>query len=117
MLPNDLRKELKVAVAAAVLFAPKDTDPIELAKRIVASEHQLIQKVQEFLILDRLGSMITRKKSVDRPNLQLELPGFESLPYRISIYGERTVLREATLLQLKSYRDVLEKQERKHKSK
>jgi hypothetical protein len=117
MIPNDLKKELNVAIESALLFASKDIQPINLAKQIVVSEHQLLSKVQEYLVLDRLVSMITRKLSSKQPNLQLDLPGFESLPYRISIHGERTVLGEATLVQLKSYRDILQNQTRKHRAK
>lgn len=117
LIPDSLKKELNVAVESALLFAAKDVQPLDLAKRIMLSEHELIGKVQEYLILDRLISLITRKVSGKTSSPQLELPGFESLPYRISIHGERTVLGEATLVQLKSYRDALQNQNRKHSAK
>lgn len=117
MLPKSLRKDLNIAVETAMLFCPKNIKPLELAKRILASDRELIEKVQECLVLDRLVSLINRKLTAKQPKLQLELVGFERLPYRISIHGDRMVLRDATLSQLLSYKDVLEKQEQKHKAK
>jgi hypothetical protein len=114
MLTETTKREIEAAVESALLTAPKDLPMMELARRIYASEPELIAKVQEAWILDKLIYQLRlcrhRVPSLELQETQLLLPGFERLPRRLSIEGRRTPLIEARLFELKQFRAILIRQ-------
>ncbi len=120
MLPVALRNELHAAVATSALLADKDIPAIELARRIISSEANLMQRVQERLLFDFLVREINKtrdqKQSWHSQMQQLRLPGFEFLPYRITVNKVQTVLSEATFAILTEYYSIVLKSQRRKRN-
>jgi len=109
MLKDSLKKELATAIETSILLSPKSLSSMDLAKRILESEKQLVEQFQESWVLERLSWMVSRRiTEIHRiDENQYLLPGFERLPRRLAIRGHRTFLRDANLDHLKSYREIL----------
>jgi hypothetical protein len=106
---TDLKQQLETAIEMIAVAASKQTASIDLAKKMMATEPELIAKISSEVILDRLIWMIDRKRrslrAIDDPSKQLAFPGFGSLlPQRLTIEGKYKNLRSATLADLQSYR-------------
>lgn len=105
----DLKQRLETAVEMIAVTASKQASSIELAKKMLTTESELIARISEEVVLDRLIWMIDRKRrslrAIDDPSKQLAFPGFGSLlPQRLTLEGKYKNLRFATLADLQSYR-------------
>lgn len=107
MLPKTLRKEVNLVIETAVMLSDRNLPAEDLAKSIIDRESNLMRQTQECLILDFMTNKIRKMRGLiqplDRPIQQLDFPGFEHIPYRITVDYERIVLRKATLKNLTSY--------------
>ena len=105
-----LTAELEITLETALLLTDDGTPLRPLAERIFQSERDSIEPFMQEWAVDRLVWLLQRRRAHLRPGNQLRLPGFEKLPSRLSVNGNRRVnLRYATIFHLREYRAVLER--------
>jgi hypothetical protein len=101
-------RDLEITLESALLLAAPDARIPDVAAQVYDAEPELMNRLQREWIVERLTWMLYRKRAKIRPANQLTLPGFERIPQRLKMPdGRFTVLKRATVAELRQYRRFL----------
>src|ERR1017187_3194210 len=103
-----LNAEVEAALGNALLVAQPGSSLVALANHVYDHEPELMARLARPWTVTRLMWLLSRQRRREADSGQLLLPGFEKLPRRIETKEGRFLLREATLLKLIRYREILE---------
>jgi hypothetical protein len=102
--------ELEIIIETSLMLSGRETSLPALARRIFDAEPDLMERLREPWMLARLEGIIKQKRNAIPVEGQLTLPGMPALPRIIRLKnGSRPPFDEATIAQLREYRDILEK--------
>lgn len=108
MLSAALKREVEITLETALMLAESGVSIAKIAERVYDSEPALVDQLKRPLILERFVWLLNRRRQHTPSQKQMLLPGFPTLPQRITLKnGKRPFLMEANLSHLKQFREVL----------